>query len=623
MKDENIVIVSPSDSFSNQALQVMNEMGLHFPILHASGEEYFDKIQQMVENTPVYAIITRGYNVKFLREKLPVPIVDVRYTFEDIYHSFQHALEISNKVAFISTDVAHDRAKTFQAMTFHDMVIPKVNTLSDIPIAVQRLINEGIEVFIGGRATEAAVTNFGARSVDILVEESSLKTALTEAIHLVQLEKEKQRNQSFIDAILETTENGLIAVSLDASVTFINQKARSYFGEELDRFIHTSLMKLIQESAESNYNLINQLVTANYQNFILNISPITIEAETIGYLATLEKLDELQVKEGDVRTKLSIKINAAKRSFEDLIGSSTALHQTIQMAKKYASTESVVLINGESGTGKELFAQSIHNCSPRKNEPFIAINCASLSESVLESELFGYVKGAFTGAATDGKAGLFEAAHKGTIFLDEIGEISLSFQAKLLRVLQEKEITRIGDTKSIPVDVRIISATNRNLVKMVEQGDFREDLYYRLDVLNLKIPPLRDRQSDIKELVLHFLSKANKPLKISSSAIQLLTTYEFPGNIRQLENIVERLIVLSDNAAIDYELVRSIIVNEPQLKKQTEIQQAASTTSLPEAERELIARTLIRFNNNKTLTAKELQISKSTLWRKIKLYQLE
>lgn len=622
MKDENIVIVSPSKSFSDQAEKVMKEMDVHFPILHASGEEYFEKIQQMVEKNHVYAIITRGYNVKFLRGKLAVPIVDVRYTFEDIYHSFQHALEISDKVAFISTDVAHDRAKTFQVMTQHAMVIPKVSSLPDIPIAVQKLSAEGIEVFIGGRATEAAATKYGTRSVDILVEESSIKTALTEAIHLVQLDKEKQRNQSFIDAILETTENGLIAVSLEADITFVNQKARSYFGEELDAFVGSSLMGLIQESTESNYNLINQLVTVNYQNYILNISPITIDAETIGYLASLEKLDELQVKEGDVRTKLSVKINAAKRNFDDLIGSSPALQQTIQMAKKYAATESVVLINGESGTGKELFAQSIHNRSPRKSEPFIAINCASLSESVLESELFGYVKGAFTGAATDGKAGLFEAAHKGTIFLDEIGEISLSFQAKLLRVLQEKEVTRIGDTKSIPVDVRIISATNRNLIKMVEQGDFREDLYYRLNVLNLKIPPLRERQSDIKELVLYFLNKAKKPLKISSSAIQLLTTYEFPGNIRQLENIVERLIVLSDNATIEYDLVRSMIENEPQLKKTVEAQQPAST-SLPEAEKELIARTLIRFNNNKTLTAKELQISKSTLWRKIKLYQLE
>ncbi|MEO1772297.1 sigma 54-interacting transcriptional regulator [Candidatus Enterococcus ferrettii] len=621
MKNENIVIVSPSKSFTNQAVHVMEELKLHFPILHASGGNYFENIQQMVENNQVYAIITRGYNVQFLREKLSIPIVDVRYTFEDIYHSFQHALQFSKKVAFISTDVAHDRAKTFQAMTNHSMTIPKVNSLQEIPISVQKLINEGIEVFIGGRATEAAAKTFGAHSVDILVEESSIKTALTEAIHLVQLAKEKQRNQSFIDAILETTENGLIAVSLDAEITFVNQKARSYFGEELDTFVRTTLMNLILEATESNYNLINQLVTVHHQNFILNISPITIDFETTGYLASLEKLDELQVKEGDVRNKLSVKINAARRSFDDLIGSSSTLQQTIQIAKKYARTESVVLINGESGTGKELFAQSLHNESLRKNEPFIAINCAALSESVLESELFGYVKGAFTGAANDGKAGLFEAAHKGTIFLDEIGEISLSFQAKLLRVLQEKEVTRIGDTKSIPVDVRIISATNRNLIKMVEQGDFREDLYYRLDVLNLKIPPLRERRSDIKELVLYFLNKTKKPLKISSSAIQLLTAYEFPGNIRQLENIVERLIVLCENATIDDKLTRTIIASEPQLKKQIEF--FPSSTSLPEAERELITRTLIRFNNNKTLTAKELQISKSTLWRKIKLYQLE
>lgn len=197
----------------------------------------------------------------------------------------------------------------------------------------------------------------------------------------------------------------------------------------------------------------------------------------------------------------------------------------------------------------------------------------------------------------------------------------MNFQAKLLRVLQEKEITRIGDTKSIPVDVRIISATNRDLVSMVEKGEFREDLYYRLDVLHLNIPPLRERKNDIKELTLHFLNQAKQPLKISSSALQLLSGYEFPGNIRQLENIVERLIVLCENSTIDADLVQMILENEPKFKNKSS--SSLSSHSISENERELIARTLIRFNNNKSLTAKELGISKSTLWRKIKRYNLE
>lgn len=620
MKTENILIVSPSENFSKQTRLVMQELGREFQIIETSGEQYFEQIQEYIQRHKVYVIVTRGYNVQFLRERLTLPIVDVRYTFEDIYYSFQQARSLSENIAFISTDIIRDQTSAFQTITDNQMLIPTINTLNDIPKKVEELFNQGIDVFIGGKATEDVAKRLGAHSIDILVEPGSIKTALSEAMHLVQLDKEKQKNQSFISAILEATDTGMIAISMDKKINYINKKAKLFLENDLEAFIETTLVEKINEAAESNDNLINQLLTVNHQNLIFNLSPIMIESETIGFLASFEKLDELQVKEGDVRTKLSTKITVARRTFDSLIGSSPELLAVIKMAKQYAETESVVLINGESGTGKELFAQSIHNRSPRRNGPFIAINCASLSENILESELFGYVKGAFTGAMTEGKAGLFEAAHKGTIFLDEIGEVSLNFQAKLLRVLQEKEITRIGDTKSIPVDVRIISATNRRLISMVEEGDFREDLYYRLAVLQLTIPPLRDRATDINELVLYFLGRSKKPLKISSSAIQLLSTYEFPGNIRQLENITERLVVLSENATIDDELVRDILNNEPRLKK---VIPANEATSIPENEKELIARTLIRFNNNKTLTAKELKISKSTLWRKIKRYHLK
>lgn len=620
MKTENILIVSPSENFSKQTRLVMQELGREFQIIETSGEQYFEQIQEYIQRHKVYVIVTRGYNVQFLRERLTLPIVDVRYTFEDIYYSFQQARSLSENIAFISTDIIRDQTSAFQTITDNQMLIPTINTLNDIPKKVEELFNQGIDVFIGGKATEDVAKRLGAHSIDILVEPGSIKTALSEAMHLVQLDKEKQKNQSFISAILEATDTGMIAISMDKKINYINKKAKLFLENDLEAFIETTLVEKINEAAETNDNLINQLLTVNHQNLIFNLSPIMIESETIGFLASFEKLDELQVKEGDVRTKLSTKITVARRTFDSLIGSSPELLAVIKMAKRYAETESVVLINGESGTGKELFAQSIHNRSPRRNGPFIAINCASLSENILESELFGYVKGAFTGAMTEGKAGLFEAAHKGTIFLDEIGEVSLNFQAKLLRVLQEKEITRIGDTKSIPVDVRIISATNRQLISMVEEGDFREDLYYRLAVLQLTIPPLRDRATDINELVLYFLGRSKKPLKISSSAIQLLSTYEFPGNIRQLENITERLVVLSESATIDDELVRDILNNEPRLKK---VIPANEATSIPENEKELIARTLIRFNNNKTLTAKELKISKSTLWRKIKRYHLE
>lgn len=334
MKEENILIVSPSESFSRQIQHVMKDMGYHFPILHTSGVNYFEEIQRFLAKNDVYAVITRGYNVHLLREKLPIPIVDVRYTFEDVYQSYQHACTISDKVAFISTDIVHDKAKTFQTITNANMVIPEISTLVDIPEKVAELAHSGIEVFIGGRATEEAAARLGLSSVDIFVEEGSLRIALNEAIHFVQLDKEKKKNQSFISAILETTENGMIAFTKDLQINYINQKAKNYFEDSLDSFVQTTLVELIEEIDESTYSLINQLVTINHQNFILNIHPIMIQAETTGFLASFEKLDELQVREGDVRTKLSVKINTARKTFSDLIGSSSQLQQTVKMAQK-------------------------------------------------------------------------------------------------------------------------------------------------------------------------------------------------------------------------------------------------------------------------------------------------
>lgn len=621
MENENILIVSPSNNFSEQSRKVLAMMGHNFKILQIAGKNVLTEVEKVLAEHKVYAVVTRGYNVAILRENLSIPIVDVRYTFEDIYYSYQAASEFSDRIAFISIDVAKEKALTFQAITNNQLFIPDLKSPEEIPACINLLSKKGYGVFVGGMTTERAAKENGVKSIDIFVEERSIETALKETIHLVQLNKERSKNQAFIENILEATENGMIAVSKDAKTIYTNKKAKLFFESELDLFIDSVLHKFIKDNPDSDYSLINQIINFNHQNFILNISPIISQAATTGYLASVEKLDVLQAKEGDVRNKLSQKMNTAKKSFDHLIGNSSTLQETIRQAKKFSKTESAVLIEGETGTGKEVFAQGIHNHSPRQHEPFIAINCAALSENVLESELFGYVKGAFTGATTEGKIGIFEAAHKGTIFLDEIGEISLSFQAKLLRVLQEKEITRLGDTKTIPVDVRIISATNRNLVKMVEQREFREDLYYRLDVLHLKLPPLRARQEDIKDLTLSFLNQSKKTLKISTAALDLLATYHFPGNIRQLQNIAERMMALCEDSRIDAPLVRSILENEPHFLKTTELNTESS--SISDVEKQLITRTLIKYNNNKTLAAEELQISKSTLWRKLKSYGLQ
>jgi transcriptional regulator with PAS, ATPase and Fis domain len=223
--------------------------------------------------------------------------------------------------------------------------------------------------------------------------------------------------------------------------------------------------------------------------------------------------------------------------------------ECIKLSKKVAKSDLTVLITGESGTGKELFAQSIHNASLRKNGPFVAINCAAVPESLLESELFGYESGAFTGARKEGKAGLFEQANMGTIFLDEIGDMPLTLQARLLRVLQERQVMRIGSDRLINVDIRIIAATNKNLIKMIEKGQFREDLFYRINVLPINIPPVRERKEDIIPLIKCYMER-KKDIKLSDEVVEVLMNYSWPGNIREIQNVASYINIMSNNEEV-------------------------------------------------------------------------
>jgi Transcriptional regulator containing PAS, AAA-type ATPase, and DNA-binding domains len=285
--------------------------------------------------------------------------------------------------------------------------------------------------------------------------------------------------------------------------------------------------------------------------------------------------------------------------------------------------DSTILITWSSGSGKKIFAQSIHNFSDRLDEPFVAINCAALPKSILESELFGYVKGAFTGARPEGKAGIFELAHNGTVFLDEVGETSQDIQVRLLRVIQEKEIIRIGDDKVIPVNVRIISATNKNLLERIERNRFREDLYYRLCVLELKLPSLDERKKDIPLLVKHFISSNAPDIRITSDALLTLGSLPYKGNIRHLHNIVERLIVMCENNIIDDYLVSQVLDLEPNNSEKSFLQPFSeepsdATSEISKIENQLIKDTLKKYNGNKTKVAKELGMSYTTLWRRLK-----
>jgi two-component system response regulator AtoC len=346
-------------------------------------------------------------------------------------------------------------------------------------------------------------------------------------------------------------------------------------------------------------------------------------------LLTLKKAEEREILKEE-NNQLRQEINTIKRGegFVSMLGSCEKMHELFSLARKVAQYDTTVLITGESGTGKELLARGIHQCSPRKNRTFFAVNCASIPENLLESELFGFLKGSFTGADRD-KKGIFTEANNSTLFLDEIGELPLAMQAKLLRVIQEKEIRPIGATRDLDIDVRILAATSRDLSKAVREGGFREDLFYRLSVMPLHIPPLRERQTDIHMLCAHFIKKMNRKLgrnvkDISLSALLLIMQYVWPGNIRELENVIERAVILSEGVQIEPKDLPLLFSKEK--KNVNKLDEFFDSLSLKKAQKTtetiLIKKALEVTNGNKSKAAEILELSYPSLLSKIKNYKI-
>lgn len=375
---------------------------------------------------------------------------------------------------------------------------------------------------------------------------------------------DKMKNQ--LQTIINTVYDGIVAIDEKSNISVFNPIAEDIFnvsqnkviGKNLkDESIEGELASLLKSASAE----VEKLAKINEKYIVISSSVIKEKEADAGIVYTLKDVTEIQRLEEELRRKLRSQKNQAKYTFDDIVGKSISILNTKKLAKKIADSHSPILIQGESGTGKEFFAQAIHNASSRKTGPFVAVNFAALTESLLDSELFGYEEGAFTGAKKGGMPGLFEQAHGGTIFLDEIGDSPLSFQIRLLRVLQEKQVRRIGGSKVIPIDVRVISATNKDLRKLIDENSFRQDLYFRLNVLPLKIPPLRGRGDDIIALAEAFYNEYFKgrphlkPKEYFYKVTEAFLTYDWPGNIRELHNIVEYLSNICPDASPDLDVL--------------------------------------------------------------------
>lgn len=443
----------------------------------------------------------------------------------------------------------------------------------------------------------------------------------------VEEEVEKRERVDIFKKIIDNYDKGIIILDENGKILDINNKAIDELKINDISMITYPKLNIIPKREKLNEN--------NTYLIELNNNRIIVYGNIIKLKSLTNK--EYKIFLFELLNKNNIKLNLNKEidkkiNLNDIIGNNNKIVEIKDMIKKVSDSLSTVLIVGESGTGKELVARAIHSNSLRSNFPFVAINCGAIPESLLESELFGYVRGAFSGAINEGRAGKFELANNGTIFLDEIGDMPLSLQVKLLRVLQEKKIERLGSNKSIDLNIRIIAATNANLEEMIVEKKFRKDLYYRLNVLQIELPPLRERKEDII-LILEYLIKKyslifdKNPLKIDEDLKKIFINYNWPGNIRELENIVEYLVNMQDEDGNIEPKIKEKLREKLSLKKIKEKRDmnVNNLTTLEDMEKEMIKKVLNKYGISKVgknLCAKELGIGIATLYRKIEKYKL-
>ncbi|MCR1899327.1 sigma 54-interacting transcriptional regulator [Irregularibacter muris] len=405
-----------------------------------------------------------------------------------------------------------------------------------VPPGVKRIIDIGVRIIDISSIIEIFLQlNLPLKDIQILSERYSKE--------MVQANRYNIETNKILKATFEVTNDGIAALDVSGNLFFVNEKFAKLLGYEQTKMLSRNIVEIISnkkiiDSILSLEYIDHEIVDINNKKFMLNKTLLYQGSILKGYVLGLQEIVHIQNLEKEVRQKLFKKGFVAKYNFNDLVGVSKKLIEQINIAKKVAKSDLTVLIQGQDGTGKEIFAQAIHKNSMRKNEPFVAVNFAAISESLLESQLFGYEEGAFTGASKGGRAGLFEQADKGTIFIDEIGDTSPQIQIRLLRVLQEKEIMRVGGSKIIPIDVRVIAATNKNLLELVEQQKFRKDLYYRLKVLYLNVPTLQERKEDISLLAKYFFKNLGSNKKLTKEVEEIFLKYSWPGNIRELENLI-------------------------------------------------------------------------------------
>lgn len=589
-----------------------------------------------LERKGAKAIIARSGGYRHTVGRVNVPVIHLKITTLDILQAIKTASKIQKNIVLVISDLEYFNYEEWKDIINEEVIIERFHDGDNIEEIVMKYAKRKDQVIIvGGGIPCSHARKWGIDNVPIGAADESIYEGVAHARELVSSLNEQRYKNQVLKTVLDGVHDAVIAINVEGKIIIYNERAKELLKKENSEVLDKNLIEVYPELSFIIEVLKDKV---NRYNEIRNLSRIVIAANTSlleadrnihGVLCSFQDITKLQSLEKRIRYELNKKGLVAKYRFEDIVSYDSIMNETIAKAINIGLTDSTVMVYGESGTGKEMIAQSIHNISSRKDEPFVVINCAALTESLLESELFGYEEGAFTGARKGGKPGLFELAHGGAIFLDEINSVSMNLQAKLLRVLEEKEIMRIGSDRVIPLDVRIIAAANEKLKKKVKEGTFRNDLFYRLNILEIHIPTLRERKKDIIPLFIHFvenLSHNSKSVSLNKEEEKKLLNYPWPGNVRELRNIAERYTIFEE---LDIDEDEVITNNGQSLNKEDSKREDLQNDferdkiiDLKEINRYVEEKVIEMLSNkgmNKTEIAKQLGISRTALWKKTKL----
>ncbi len=596
---------------------------------------------QLQSRHQVGALIAPGGTYEVLLGQVNLPLIRLEMTNFELQKALHQAYKKSNKVVLVefrrSNSVKYDPEMLKQIFEYSVDRITMLNVDEQEQI-VDMIVKRGYEVVISAARCILHKVPSNIGTIELMYNKTDLIEAVSLAAQEIEAKTREKEKIQWMQAVVENIQEGILTLDKKGTVESFNALAIEITGIAAQEIVGRNITELLSnevigkiygDGGSSTF----EMVSLPIGKLIVNRSPIFVGREQRGLIIKIQKVAKIQALEHEIRKGLYAKGFVAKETFTDIAGKSPKMLEVIAMAQKYASSLSNILITGESGTGKELFAQSIHNSSPCRNGPFVAVNCAALSESLLESELYGYEEGAFTGAKKGGKAGLFELAHNGTIFLDEIGDMPLPLQSSLLRVIQQKEVIRLGGNQVIPINNRIICATNKNLAEEVEKGLFRKDLYYRINILRINIPPLRERPEDIPVLGQMIFNKKcrafRKNIAIDPSLLETLKRYSWPGNAREIEAFVERLLAVTDKPVVEYEdIVRRLrdveetsqptvdTNNNLSLLKEGKV--LINIGAIADMNNEIIDQVYRYVGCDKHKVEQILRISRTTLWRRIK-----